>query len=157
MPAGKNKKNIMAFDKILSMTINIKATPSKVWDALTNPAIIKKWLFGTDVISDWKIGSEILFTGNYQGTDYRDKGTILQFEKEKTFKYNYWSGFSGLPDNPENYSVIAFMLSPADSGTELTLTQNNFPTGTAYEHTAQNWTATLALMKNITESQRDIK
>jgi len=89
----------MAIDKILSKSIHINASPAKVWDALTNPDIIKQWLFGTTVISDWNVGSELLFTGTWQGTEYKDKGTILQFEKEKVFQYNYWSGFSGLPDS----------------------------------------------------------
>jgi uncharacterized protein YndB with AHSA1/START domain len=146
----------MAIDKILTKTININAKTSKVWDALTNPDIIKQWLFGTNVISDWKVGSLIFFTGNWQGTDYKDKGTILQFEKEKIFQYNYWSGFSGLPDSPENYSTISFMLAPANNSTQLTLTQNNFATETAYEHTEQNWKATLDLMKNIIEKQTDL-
>src|SRR5215831_12593852 len=98
----------MPVDKILKKSIHINASTSKVWDALVNPAIIKQWLFGTNTISDWKVGSPIYFTGEWQGTAYKDKGTILQFEKEKVFQYNYWSGFSGLPDTIENYSIITF-------------------------------------------------
>ena len=141
----------MAIDETLIKTVHINATTTKVWDALTNPGIIKQWLFGTNVISDWKIGSPILFTGTWQGTEYKDKGTILQFEPEKLFQYNYWSGFSGLPDSIENYSLITFKLVPATNGTQLTLTQSNFPTEAAYEHTEKNWEAVLDLMKNIIE------
>ena len=141
----------MSTDKILTKTISINATTSKVWDALTNPDIIKLWLFGTNVISDWKVGSPVLFTGNWQGTGYADKGTILKFDIGKVFQYNYWSGFSGLTDSPENYSVIRFELTPKDNGTMLTLTQSNFPTEAMYEHTDKNWDATLELMKKIIE------
>ena len=77
-------------------------------EALTYPKIIHQWLFGTTVISDWKPGSPILFTGSWQGQEYQDKGTILQLEKEEKFQYNYWSGFPGLPDIGENYSIIGF-------------------------------------------------
>ncbi|MBK9985316.1 MAG: SRPBCC domain-containing protein [Saprospiraceae bacterium] len=141
----------MATDKILNKTISINALTSEVWNALTNPDLIKEWLFGTKVISDWKVGTSILFTGNWQGTDYADKGTILKFDIEKVFQYNYWSGFSGLPDTPENYSVITFALTPNDTATMLTLTQGNFATETAYEHSDKNWDATLASMKKIIE------
>jgi|SRR6185369_1026570 len=141
----------MATDKILIKTIRINTTTSKVWNALTDPDIIKQWLFGTNVISDWKVGSQILFTGNWQGKDYKDKGTILQLEKEKTFQYSYWSGFSGLPDSPENYTIVSFILTPINNGTELNLTQKNFPTETGYEHSDKNWDMTLDLMKNIIE------
>ena len=141
----------MAIDKILNKTVLIKATPAQVWEALTNPELIKQWLFDTNVISDWNVGSPILFTGNWQGTDYKDKGTILQFEKEKVFQYNYWSGFSGLPDSIEYYSIITFTLEPTPNGTQLTLTQSNFATETGYEHSEKNWETVLALMKDIIE------
>ena len=141
----------MPIDKILTKTIHINAPISKVWDALTNPEIIKQWLFGTTVISNWKVGSPIVFTGVWQGTEYKDKGNILQLEKEKVFQYNYWSGFSGLPDIIENYSVITFKLEPSNNGTELALIHSNFPTEIGYEHSDKNWDATLDLMKNIIE------
>lgn len=141
----------MATDKILKKTIGINAPISKVWNTLTNPDLIKEWLFGTNVISDWKVGTSILFTGNWQGTDYADKGTILKFDIDKVFQYNYWSGFSGLPDSPENYSVITFELTAKDNTTTLTLTQSNFATETAYNHSDKNWEATLQLMKKIIE------
>ncbi len=143
----------MSINKTLTKTISIHASKAAVWNALTNPAIIKQWLFGTNVITDWKKGSPILFTGTWQGTDYADKGTILQIGKEKSFQYNYWSGFSGLPDTPENYTIITFSLSDIHGGTELTLTQSNFPTETGYEHSDKNWDSTLALMKSIIEKK----
>ena len=141
----------MYSDKTLKKVISINAPKSKVWDALTNPDIISQWLFGTKVISDWKEGSSIFFTGNWQGTDYTDKGTILKFDTEKVFQYSYWSGFSGLPDSPENYSVITFELSSKDNSTVLTLTQSNFASETTYENSDNNWTSTLGLMKNTVE------
>ena len=64
-------------------TIEINADKSKVWDALINPEIIKQYFFGTEVVSDWEVDSEIIFQGEYQGTKYRDKGNILKIESEK--------------------------------------------------------------------------
>lgn len=141
----------MAIDKILNKSVFIKASPTKVWDALTNPELIKQWLFGTNVISDWNVGSPIYFTGEWQGTEYKDKGTILQLEKEKVFQYNYWSGFSGLPDSIEYYSIITFTLESASKGTHLNLTQSNFPTETGYEHSDKNWDTVLEVMKTVIE------
>jgi uncharacterized protein YndB with AHSA1/START domain len=36
----------------LNKEISIHADSAKVWEALTNPEIIKKYLFGTQTISD---------------------------------------------------------------------------------------------------------
>jgi uncharacterized protein YndB with AHSA1/START domain len=141
----------MAIDKTLEKTTRIDKPASEVWKALTTPDIIKQWLFGTTVTSDWKVGSPLLFTGKWEGKEYADKGTILKLENERVLEYNYWSGFSGLPDSPENYSVITFELTPVDNTTILTLKQSNFPGEESFEHTDKNWDATLDLLKKTVE------
>jgi uncharacterized protein YndB with AHSA1/START domain len=52
-----------------STTIN--ASISKVWEALITPSIIKQYFFGTDAISDWKVGSPLIFKGEWQGKNMR--------------------------------------------------------------------------------------
>ena len=44
-------------------SVTIHADAAKVWDALTNPVLIKQYLFGTDAISDWKEGSSVTYRG----------------------------------------------------------------------------------------------
>ena len=56
----------------LTKSISINAPIAKVWDALTNPMIIKLYLFGTDVATDWKEGSPIFFRGNWHGKPYEE-------------------------------------------------------------------------------------
>jgi uncharacterized protein YndB with AHSA1/START domain len=136
----------------LKKTISMKAPAAKVWETLTKPEFIKQWLYGTNTISDWKVGSPIIFTGNWQGVEYKDKGTILDLEADKILRYDYWSAFSGLPDSPENYSIITFDLTPKDHDTMLTLTQTNFANETMYSHSEQNWDATLDTMKKFIEN-----
>jgi len=44
------------------------------------------------------------------------------------------SSLSRLPDNPEDYSLVEFRLTPAGDQTILTLTQSNLVAEAAYEH-----------------------
>jgi uncharacterized protein YndB with AHSA1/START domain len=136
---------------VLKKTVIINAPTSKVWEALVTPEWIKQYLFGTNTISDWKVGRPIVFTGTWEGKEYKDKGTILKFEKEKVFQYSYWSGFSGLPDVPENYSIITFELSSHVGQTTLSLTQNNFVDEKSLEHSGKNWEGVLQTMKGLLE------
>ena len=53
-------------------SVTIAATAERVWDALTNPSLIKQYLFGTDAISDWKPGSPITYRGVWEGKPYED-------------------------------------------------------------------------------------
>jgi uncharacterized protein YndB with AHSA1/START domain len=45
---------------IAGAKIKIDAPLAKVWNALVNPEIIREYMFGTHVISDWKVGSQII-------------------------------------------------------------------------------------------------
>jgi uncharacterized protein YndB with AHSA1/START domain len=72
-------------------SISINAPAGKVWDALTNPEVIKQYMFGTDVISDWKEGSPIAWKGEWQEKKYEDKGTILKIERERVLQYSHFS------------------------------------------------------------------
>ncbi len=61
----------------------IQAGADVVWNALTDKETIKKYFFGTEAISDWEVGSSLIFWGEWEGKTYQDKGTILAAEPEK--------------------------------------------------------------------------
>lgn len=138
---------------IVSKSVDINAEPSKVWEALTNPEIIKEYLFGTETITDWKTGSEIIFQGEYQGQNYKDKGIVQENIPDKLLSYTYWSGFSGLEDKPENYSLITYTLSQNNSTTKLTWTQKGFANEEGYKHSESSMDSFIGKIKDIVERQ----
>ncbi len=132
-------------------TIEIKAGKQKVWEGLTNPDIIKQYMFGTETICDWKEGSEIIFQGNYEGTSYKDKGIIQKIIPQEFLQYTYLSSFSGLEDKPENYHLITYKLNKADKKTLLTVRQENIQSEEARDHSSKNWEFVLLKIKEIVE------
>lgn len=130
---------------------DIMAQPSKVWDALTNPEMIKQYFFGVDVVTDWKVGSPIIYKGEWEGNQFEDKGNIIKLEPEKLLLCNYWSSFSGLPDIPENYQNVAYEMAPIKDGTRLTITQDGIGNEESKQHTEQNWKAVLDALKSLLE------
>jgi uncharacterized protein YndB with AHSA1/START domain len=135
----------------LEVKIAIKASKAAVWKALTDPEQIKKYFFGTETVSDWKVGSPITFSGVWEGKPYMDKGTILQIEKEKILKYNYWSSFSGTEDKPENYANIIYTLNEKNGETTITIFQGGIKTKEALDHSEQNWQMILKSLKELLE------
>lgn len=128
----------------------INASPNKVWEALTKPEIIKQYFFGTDLLTNWKVGSEIIFNGEFQGQKYQDKGRILEFLECKKLVYSYLSSFSGKEDSPENYLWICYEIKQVDNGTELTIIQSNYDEERA-KHSNGNWTMVVNGLKKILE------
>lgn len=135
----------------IEKTIEIEASKQKVWDGLTNPEIIKQYMFGTETICDWKEGSEIIFQGNYEGASYKDKGIIQKIFPGSFLQYTYFSSFSGLEEKPENYHLITYELSEVDSKTLLMLRQENIQSQEAMEHADKNWGFVLLKIKEILE------
>jgi uncharacterized protein YndB with AHSA1/START domain len=107
--------------------ILIDTTIEKVWEALTDPALIKQYFFGTNTKTDWKPGSPITFSGEWKGKTYEDKGTILDFQKYKLIKYSYWSENSGI------------------------ITQENIPSEEMKEHSEENWKQVMNNLKKMLE------
>jgi uncharacterized protein YndB with AHSA1/START domain len=136
---------------IAKATITIDAPASMVWDALTKPELIKRYLFGTQVTTDWKVGSPITYKGEWQGKAYEDKGQILQIEPGKLIVSTYWSPLSGLPDIPENYKTVRYELSSSAEGTSLTVIQDNNDTRDEADHSEENWNLVLEGLKKLLE------
>lgn len=134
-----------------SATTTINAPASKVWQALVNPEIIKQYLFNTDVISDWQVGSPIVYRGEWEGKPFEDKGKILEIEPEKILKSTHWSPTSGVPDLPENYHTVTYTLSEKGENTEVTITQDNNASEEEKTHSEQNWRTVLEGMKKLLE------
>ena len=137
---------------ISSGTIQINASVQKVWLGLTTPEIIKQYLFGTETLTDWKPGSEIIFKGEYQGQKYRDKGIVQENKLHEKLSYLYWSGFSGDEDKLENYSLVTYSLKhDAENKTTFTWSQKGFVNETNCAHSQNGMKAFLEIVKAVIE------
>jgi len=137
---------------IATSSINIHSTLEKVWDVLTNPEKIKEYLFGTEVLTDWEIGSTIVFQGEYNGQQYKDKGNVIENKENELIKYNYWSGFSGLEDKPENYSFVTYKIEKLDENSlNFTWHQQGFSSEEGKSHTEQGLRSMLKKVKELAE------
>ena len=142
------KNNITA-----QVKTTINATRAQVWNALTKPEIIKQYFFNTNTFTDWKLGSPIKFKGEWEGKSYEDKGTILDIEKNKLIKYDYWSSMSGIEDKPENYAIITYKLMEKDDQVNLTIIQENIPDEKMKKHSEDNWRKVLDGLKKLLEGK----
>ena len=136
---------------VAKAAITINAPTARVWDALTQPELIKQDVFGTKVTTDWQVGSPIVYEGVWEGKAYKDKGKVLQVQPGKLLVSTFWSSLSGLADSPENYKTIRYELAPEGDGTRLTITQDNNDSEEDANHSAQNWKMVLDGIKKLVE------
>lgn len=133
-------------------SIVIEAPVGKVWDALTDPAKVKRYMFGADMITDWRVGSAIVWKGVWEGKPYEDKGTVLKHEEDRLLQYSYYSPMMGRPDAPENYCTVTIELSGDGGRTTVTLVQDNNATEEARAHSEEGWKMMLQGLKREAEA-----
>ena len=140
--------------------IIIAASPAAVWDALVNPEQTKKYMFGCETVSDWKVGSPLLWKMEYEGKDLvAVKGDIVAYEPEHLLSYTVIDPNSEITDLPENYLTVTYQLRSVGAETKLTVTQGDYSKVSDGErryqgsyNNGEGWNPILIQIKDIIEN-----
>ena len=141
------KKNTLTQTSIL-----IHAELADVWNAITNPTVIKKYFFGIDLVTTWDVGSPILFRGVWEGKPYEDIGIVQSFIPMESLSYTYRSSFDDASDISKTYNIVTYRLMPRDTGTELSVSQT-VNTEEEVRYFEENWSMCLSEIKKILETK----
>lgn len=150
---SKHTNEIMMIEK----EEQFSTTKEKVWDLLTNPVMTKEYMFGCEIISDWKVGSPILWKG--QTEDGKEiiyvKGNIIEFKEGSKVTFTMFDPNMKLDDIPENYLNLTYELEEKNNKTILKLTQGNFASVAdgkkRYEESLKGWEMVIPIMKTVIE------
>ena len=134
--------------------MTIHASPAKVWEALTKPELVKKYMMGADVKSAWKVGSPLVYTGEYKGKQFEEKGVIQKIEPGKVLQATHFSTTSGKEDKAENYAVVTWELKPQNGGTVVAVSQDGIETEKGLQGSQANWKGVLEGLRKTVEGER---
>jgi uncharacterized protein YndB with AHSA1/START domain len=140
-------------DHVATASTVVEAPKEEVWEALTDPDLISRYMFGAEVSTDWEVGSPIAWKGEWDGRSYQDKGTILELNPLRLLRYSHFSPLSGMADSPENYHIVTIEIAGDGSTTTVHLSQDNNETTEAREHSAANWQTMLDGLKDVVEAR----
>jgi len=139
-------------DHVARARVEIDATPRVVWQALTDPRQVARWMSGTDVSTDWRVGSPITWRGEMNGAAYEDKGEILVSDEPTRLSMTHYSPLMGGADEPENYHTVTYDLSADGDGTTVELSQDGNDSAEQAEQFGANWQGMLDALKKTVES-----
>ena len=127
----------------------IETTPEKLFQALTDSAFTTRYWFGTELRTDWKIGSPVEVVMNGQLTD---TGKILEFDPPKRISYSFHHEANEVLRR-EKPSRATFVLEPYGTLVKLTLIHDEFaPDSNMLVAIAKGWPAILAGLKSLLET-----
>jgi len=135
----------------------IRTTPEKLWEALTSSDFTRQYWMGTDVESDWKVGSavKLLRHGNVIVS-----GKVLAAEKPKVLSYS-WNHLKDEETRAEKLSRVTFLLErfePNPAVVKLTVTHDEFPENSkVFPGINEGWPMVLGSLKTLLESGNAIR
>ena len=136
----------MKSDHVAKASTKIQASGDDVWKALTDPKAIKQYMFGADVASDWRVGSRITWSGEFQGKPYKDTGQVLEAVRGSRLVYSHASG-----GKADAVHTVTIDLAGAGNETQVLLTQDNNPDEDSRKHAEKNWATMLDGLRKYVE------
>jgi uncharacterized protein YndB with AHSA1/START domain len=129
----------------------IKTTPDELWNALTDPDVMKQWRFGTHAESDWRVGSSWKMVT--EAGQILDTGEIAE-STPPTHLVIKWRSEWDPELRAEGYSRCVFAIEPVSStATQLSVTHaiDKHPSQ-LIEGAAIGWPKTLSNLKTFLET-----
>lgn len=143
----------------------IRTTPERLWQALTDPADIRRYHENTGPDSDWAPGSPVRWKMS-PGADFRDYGQrVLAAEPLRRLSYtwhNYepeiaamfgWSDEKLAELREERISKVTFEIEPLGEVVKLTVVHDDFEPGSEMlKGISEGWPFILSNLKTLLET-----
>lgn len=143
---------------IIRKKVEFNANKEQVWDLLTNPEMTKQYMFGCEVLSEWTLGSPIIWKGKTEDGQeiIHVKGEITEIENGGKVTFTMLDPNMGIKDIPENYVNLTYEVSESGSGATFKLTQNFEGTENAekrFEESVGGWDMVIDVMKKLVDGK----
>lgn len=86
---------------------------------------MKQWQYGSDLITDWVVGSHIRYRTEWDGAVVEQWGHVEEFRPTSLIRHTLYAPREDLEDKPENYFTMNYVLEEAEGVTTLTVIQDD--------------------------------
>lgn len=132
----------------------IRATPEKVWEALTRADLTEKYWFGYRVSAEGKPGDHM--TAMSPAGQKAHDDPILESDPPRRLVYGWKPLYKDVPN--ERASRVTFELKPIKGQTRLTVTHDDFDEGSRiFEMISSGWPAVLSSLKSFLETGQGLE
>ncbi len=127
----------------------IETTLEQLWDALTSSEFSRRYWFGTELRSDFKVGSPLALVMSGETTD---TGEILEADPPRRLSYTF-KHQANEAMRKEPATKVAFTLEAFGNLVKLTVTHEGFVEGSQLlDGISRGWPAILSGLKSLLET-----
>jgi uncharacterized protein YndB with AHSA1/START domain/DNA-binding transcriptional ArsR family regulator len=130
----------------------IRATPDQVWDAITNPAVIRRYFHGARVETSAGQPGGRIRSFSPDGTQEWGDNAILEFDPPRKLVHTWRSLYDPeLAAEPE--SRVSWEVAPLEGGfTSLTVTHDRLDRSPKTAASVRGWAYILSSLKSVLET-----
>jgi uncharacterized protein YndB with AHSA1/START domain len=128
----------------------IRATPERVWSALTDSQFMKEYWFGVHFRTEWKAGAPWQMI--YSDGRVTDTGEIVEFDPPKRMVLKWRNEFR--PElKAEGYGQCEIEVEPVAGAVKLTITHSiDQPQSKLIEAVSGGWPKIMSNLKSLLET-----
>jgi uncharacterized protein YndB with AHSA1/START domain len=127
----------------------IETTPEKLWEALTGSEFSRQYWFGTELRTDWTVGSPFALVMDGTTTDV---GEILEYERPRRLSYTFSHVLKDELRN-ERPTKVVFTIEQHGKFAKLTLTHEGFAGASKLlDGISKGWPAIISSLKSLLET-----
>jgi len=139
----------------LKVVRQYQTTPAKVWQAWTSAEALKQWM-GPEGVVCLEAEADVRVGGRYRilmkspdGKQHDVRGVYREIQPNRKLVFSWmWQG------GPERESLVTIDLRAIDTGTELTLTHEQFTDESERDHHRQGWDGCLDSLERFIAARR---
>ncbi|HEY7202572.1 MAG TPA: metalloregulator ArsR/SmtB family transcription factor [Candidatus Dormibacteraeota bacterium] len=131
----------------------IRTTPERLWEAITDGAVTRRYFYGAVVRSTFRVGDPITYGD--EGQPPTQEGTILEADPPRRLVYSFTTTRTGDPEAASDAPTkVTWEMEPRGAGVvRLTLVHEDFESETkTYRNVANGWPFIVASLKTLLET-----
>ena len=135
----------------------IRTTPERLWEAITDGEVTRRYFYGAVVRSTFRVGDPITYGG--EGEPPTQEGTILEADPPRRLVYSFTTTRTGDPEAADDAPTrVTWEIEPRGAGqVRLTVTHDEFESETkTYRNVANGWPFIVASLKTLLETGKPL-
>ena len=134
--------------------IYIRATPERVWQALTDSDLVKRYYFGSVIDSDFRPGSPIVYKQPDTGR-IDIEGEVIEADPPRRLVHTFAVRWDADVNDPP--TRVAWEITPMGDACRLSVTHDGFTEENAtFESTKGGWPVILSGLKTLLETGTEL-